>query len=98
MSTTLFWLETNIINRYQKALLSMGIDSAFKAGVVAAVLTAGVLWVVKPASVFDESTGEPRPWVLLNEEGSAPSSGVEPAVLPWYTRAALVGYVVNLTV
>lgn len=97
MSTTLLWLETNIINRYQNALLSVGIDSAFKAGVAAAVITAGVLWVMKPSSVFDEETGQPRPWVLLNEEEGGKSSGIEPAILPWYARAALVGYVVNLT-
>lgn len=95
MSTTLLWLEETFINPYQNALAAVGIDTAFKAGLVTAALTGLALWTIKPASVFDEKTGQPRPWVFFHENQSV---GPEPVILPWYARAALVGYAVNLII
>jgi len=81
------------VEAYTKVFTSVGLNSAFKVGVATAVLTAAGLWILKPSGTFDEE-GNPKPWIFLSD----PASRREPVYLPWYVRAALVGYTVNLIV
>lgn len=95
MSNLTLWTVEKVITPVENALVSVGINSAFKAGIAASVLTAGALWYFKPSTLFDPSTGQPRPWALL--EGHE-ESRVEPTLVPWYMTSALVGYSVNLII
>lgn len=93
MSGVTLFLARNVFDPIESGLLSIGIDSAFKAGILFGVLTAGVYWTAKPASAFDKTTGEPRPWALLESDGKT-----EPTYVPWYIGSALTGYAVNLII
>lgn len=95
MSSTALWITENVTAPVEGALLKVGINSAFKAGVVAGLLTAGVYWVVKPSSAFDANTGQARPWALLDiPEGNQTA----PTFVPWYVGSLIVGYSVNLII
>lgn len=95
MSGLTFWTVEKVITPIENGLLAVGINSAFKAGVAAGVLTAGALWYFKPVTLFDGASGKPRPWALLDGHEEA---GVEPTLVPWYMTSALVGYGVNLII
>jgi hypothetical protein len=89
-------LIENVVEPTEKMLLAVGINSAFKAGLVASVLSAGVYWYVRPLSAFDERTGEARPWSMLDCGSSKVQ--INPTLFPWYVGSALIGYAVNLII
>lgn len=82
-----------VFSPLEQTLASVGINTAFKTGLVVFGLTAGVYWLVKPSSAFD-ARGNARPWILLDSEKSGP----EPTTMPWYLGSALTGYAINLIV
>jgi hypothetical protein len=94
MSGVTLFLAQKVFDPIESGLLYVGIDSAFKAGVVFGVITAGIYWAAKPASAFDKTTGEPRPWALLE----CGDTKLEPTYVPWYIGSALTGYAVNLII
>lgn len=95
MSTQTAWLVDNIIIPVENSLLKIGINSAFKAGMTASLITAGIYWAVKPSSAFDRATGIARPWALLDQ---SPENQIEPTLIPWYMGSIIVGYSVNLII
>ena len=95
MSDTTLWIVDHIINPVERSLLKVGINSAWKAGLVSAVLTSAIYWTVKPSSAFDSTTGEARPWALLEQPSG---STTEPTLVPWYVGSIIVGYSVNLII
>jgi hypothetical protein len=93
MTDAKLFLVDNVVLPVEAGLLKIGVNSAFKAGVLAAVLTAGLYWTLKPASAFDDKTGKPRPWSLLECDGSN-----EQTHIPWYVGSLISGYAVNLII
>lgn len=61
-------------------------------GVVAAALTAGVLWYAKPYAFFRPDTQTPR----IASWAARPDQRGQATPLPWYAAAALVGLAVDL--
>jgi hypothetical protein len=94
MSSLLYTFVDNVVVPYQTFLLSVGIDSAFKAALVGGVLTTGALWALKPEFAFDKQTGKPRPWTFLSDE----TVQVEPTNVPWYVVVGGVTHTLNLIV
>lgn len=91
-----YTLTEKVVEPVTSCLLAVGINSAFKAGVVVSILAAGTYWLVRPSSAFDPNTGEPRPWSMLEcPEGK---NSPVPTPIPWYVGSALIGYTVNLIV
>lgn len=81
-------VDSYILTPVENALLKVGIDSAGKAGVVAAALTAGTLFFVKPSSMFDRD-GRPRPWSMFtNTENPTP--------VTWWLASAGIGWGISL--
>lgn len=81
----------NVVEPVESALVSVGINSAAKAGVATAVLASGVFWVVKPAALFDPATGKPRQWALFRDAEN-------PTYLTWWATAAIIGWGVSLII
>ena len=90
---TLYTFVENFVDPVERGLMKVGIDSAFKAGVATAVLTAGILWVVKPASMFEQGSGDPKGWSLLKQQGTG-----ETTYLTWWGTSLITGYVVSLVI
>lgn len=88
-----YFLGETVFAPIEGALSAVGVNSAFKTGLLVAALTAGVYWGLKPSSAFDKQ-GNARPWILLDSEKSGP----EPTTMPWYLGSALTGYAVNLII
>ena len=93
MSDLTYTIYERFFEPLEKGLQSVGIKSAFQAGVLATVLTAAAYWSIKPTSAFDKETGKPRPWTLLDHEESD-----NPTYVPWYIGSVMTGYTVNLII
>lgn len=94
MAPFLYTFVDNVVIPYQNFLVSVGINSAFKAALVGGVLTTAALWTLKPGFAFDAQTGKPRPWSFLSDE----TADTPPTNVPWYVVAGGVTYTLNLIV
>lgn len=90
-----YWLTDNIILPYQRGLVRIGLNSAFKVGLAAGVLTTAGLWYFRPDFAFDKETGQVRPWSLLAPD-EAEQTGPGATRVPWYVVSASVFYTLNL--
>ncbi len=84
-------LDEKVIQPLEKRLLSVGIDSSGKAGLAVAAVVAAVLFVVKPVSMFDPTTGKPRQW-------SGFSDSVNPTPVTWWLASGGIGWGVSLII
>jgi len=84
-------IDETVIQPLERGLVKIGINSAGKAGVFFAVLTAGSLFVLKPSAMFDQTTGRPRQW-------SAFGDAVNPTPVPWWLASAGIGWGLSLII
>lgn len=88
------WAVEHIVFPVENGLAKIGINSAWKAGILVGVLTAGALWATKPSLAFNHEDGSPKKWALLSNN----ERGENLTYVPWWLGSILVGYSVNLIV
>lgn len=87
----LYSISTNVNEPIQQALVSIGIDSAWKTALFISALTGAGLYIAKPSALFNPD-GSAKPWTAgSGDMAQAKMDGAVP--VPWWLASLTVGYV-----